>query len=139
VMTRGVETVTPDTTVAEVARKMRDRDIGSLPVCDGRRLIGTVTDRDLSVRAAAEGKDPTSTHVRDVMSPDVTWVFEDEPAEMASSVMRQRQIRRLPVLDRDDRLVGMVSLGDLATDLGSDRLKGQTLEDISEPTRGSRR
>jgi len=138
-MTRGVETVAPDATVADVARKMRDLDVGSLPVCDGQRLVGMVTDRDLSVRAAAEGKDPKSTPVRDVMSPEVTWVFEDEPAEMASSVMRRRQIRRLPVLDRNDKLVGVVSLGDLAIDLGNDRLKGQTLEDISEPTKGSRR
>jgi CBS domain-containing protein len=138
-MTRAVETVKPEATVADVARKMRDLDVGSLPVCDGQRLVGMVTDRDLSVRAAAEGKDPTSTAVRDVMSPEVTWVFEDEPAEMASSVMRRRQIRRLPVLDRNDKLVGVVSLGDLATDLGNDRLKGQTLEDISEPSKGSRR
>jgi len=139
VMTRGAEVISPDSTVADVARKMRDLDVGSLPVCDGQRLIGMVTDRDLSVRGAAEGKDPSSTNVRDVMSPDVTWVFEDEPAEMAASVMRRRQIRRLPVLDRTDKLVGVVSLGDLATDLSSDRLKGQTLEDISEPSTGSRR
>jgi len=139
VMTRSVETIAPDATVADVARRMRDLDVGSLPVCDGKRLIGMVTDRDLSVRASAEGKDPNSTRVRDVMSPDVTWVFEDEPAEMAASVMRRRQIRRLPVLDREDRLVGVVALGDLATDLGSDSLKGQTLEDISEPSTGSRR
>jgi CBS-domain-containing membrane protein len=73
------------------------------------------------------------------MSPEVAWVFEDEPATMASSVMRQRQIRRLPVLDRNDKLVGIVALGDLATDLPSDQIKGATLEDISRPSQGSRR
>lgn len=139
VMTKAVETTAPDASVSDVARRMRDLDVGSLPVCDGTRLIGMVTDRDLSIRATAEGKDPNATRVRDVMSPEVAWVFDDEPAAMAASVMRSRQIRRLPVLDRDDRLVGVVALGDLATDLGDDRLKGATLEEISQPTGGGRR
>lgn len=134
VMTRGVETVAPDATIAEVARRMRDLDVGSLPVCDGSKLIGIVTDRDLSVRATAAEKDPNSTRVRDVMSPQLTWVFEDEPADAAARVMRERQIRRLPVLDRNDRLVGVVALADLATDLGDDKLKGATLEEISQPS-----
>jgi CBS domain-containing protein len=134
VMTRGVETVAPDATIAEVARRMRDLDVGSLPVCDGSRLVGIVTDRDLSVRATAAEKDPNSTRVRDVMSPQLTWVFEDEPADAAARVMRERQIRRLPVLDRSDRLVGVVALADLATDLGDDKLKGATLEEISQPS-----
>lgn len=139
VMTRGVETVAPDASIAEVARKMRDLDVGSLPVCDGSRLVGIVTDRDLSVRATATEKDPNSTHVREVMSPQLTWIFEDEPADAAARVMREHQIRRLPVLDRSDRLVGMVALADLATDLGDDKLKGATLEEISQPSSFSRR
>jgi CBS domain-containing protein len=134
VMTRGVETVMPDTTIADVARRMRDLDVGSLPVYDGSRLLGIVTDRDLSVRATAAGKDPNATHVREVMSPELAWVFEDDSADAAAKVMRERQIRRLPVLDRSDRLVGVVALADLATDLGNDKLKGATLEDISQPT-----
>jgi CBS domain-containing protein len=139
VMTRGVETVAPDTSIAEVARRMRDLDIGSLPVTDGNRLLGIVTDRDLSVRATAAAKDPNDTRVREVMSPELVWVFEDEPADAAARVMRERQIRRLPVLDRSDRLVGMVALADLATDLGDDRLKGATLEEISQPSGPARR
>jgi CBS domain-containing protein len=139
VMSADVETVTPDSKVMDVARRMRDLDVGSLPVTDGHRLIGMVTDRDLAVRAAAVGKDPSSTPVREIMSPDVAWVFDHEPAEMAASVMRRRQIRRLPVLDRNDRLVGMVALADLATDLGDDTLKGETLEDISQPSGRGRR
>ena len=139
VMSTNVETVTPDTTVADAARRMRDLDVGSLPVWDGTRLLGMVTDRDLTVRSAAAGKHPSSTPVREVMSPEVTWVFDHEPAEMAASVMRRRQIRRLPVLDNNDRLVGIVALADLATDLSNDRLKGETLEDISEPSGGRRR
>jgi len=139
VMTRGVETAAPDASIAEVARRMRDLDVGSLPVTDGQRLLGIVTDRDLSVRATAAAKDPNSTRVREVMSPELSWIFDDEPADAAARVMRERQIRRLPVLDRSDRLVGMVSLADLATDLGDDRLKGATLEDISQPNGSARR
>lgn len=134
VMTRGVETTAPDTTIADVARRMRDLDVGSLPVTEGSRLLGIVTDRDLSVRATATARDPNTTRVREVMSPELAWVFDDEPADAAARVMRERQIRRLPVLDRSDRLVGVVSLADLATDLGDDRLKGATLEDISQPS-----
>jgi CBS domain-containing protein len=134
VMTRGVETTPPDATIADVARRMRDLDVGSLPVTDGSRLLGMVTDRDLSVRATAAAKDPNNTRVREVMSPEIAWVFDDEPADAAARVMRERQIRRLPVLDRSDRLVGMVALADLATDLGDDRLKGATLEEISQPS-----
>ena len=139
VMTRGVETIAPDATIAEAARRMRDLDVGSLPVCDGSRLLGIVTDRDLSVRATAAAKDPNSTRVREVMSPELAWVFEDEPADAAARVMRERQIRRLPVLDRSDRLVGVVALADLATDLGDDKLKGATLEEISQPSGQSHR
>jgi CBS domain-containing protein len=117
---------------------MRDLDVGSLPVTDGSRLLGIVTDRDLSVRATAALRDPGSTKVREVMSPELAWIFDDEPADAAARVMRERQIRRLPVLDRSDRLVGMIALADLATDLGDDRLKGATLEEISQPSRSSR-
>lgn len=138
VMTRGVETAAPDTPIAEVARRMRDLDVGSLPVTDGNRLLGIVTDRDLSVRATAAAKDPNNTRVREVMSPELAWVFDDEPADAAARVMRERQIRRLPVLDRTDRLVGVVALADLATDLGDDKLKGATLEEISQPGGSSR-
>lgn len=139
VMTRGVETAAPDASIAEVARRMRDLDVGSLPVTDGNRLLGIVTDRDLSVRATAASKDPNSTKVREVMSPEIAWVFDDEPADAAARVMRERQIRRLPVLDRSDRLVGVVALADLATDLGDDKLKGATLEEISQPSGASHR
>jgi len=139
VMTRGVETATPDSTIAEVARRMRDLDVGSLPVTEGSKLLGIVTDRDLSVRATAAARDPNTTRVREVMSPELAWIFDDEPADAAARVMRERQIRRLPVLDRSDRLVGVVALADLATDLGDDRLKGSTLEGISQPNGGDRR
>lgn len=135
VMTRDPEVVSPDAKIAEVARKMRDLDVGALPVCDGERLLGMVTDRDISVRVTAEGKDPNETPVRQAMSAELTWVFEDETARSAATIMSQRQIRRLPVMDRDDKLVGIVALGDVARELGDDMLSGETLEQISKPNR----
>jgi CBS domain-containing protein len=135
VMTRDAEVVGPDTQLVDVAKKMRDLDVGSIPVCDGERLLGMITDRDITIRATAEGKDPKSTPVRQVMTPEVTWVFEDEQAGRAASLMRENQIRRLPVLDRNDKLVGILAIGDLALELGNDRLVGDTLEDISQPGR----
>ena len=138
-MTPAPTTVEATEDVVEAARRMAAQDVGSLPVVADGELVGMVTDRDLSVRAMAEGKDPNSTPVRQVMSPEITWVFEDEPAEMAARTMRTNQIRRLPVLDRTDKLVGIVALGDLATEVRDDALSGETLEKISEPSNPSRR
>jgi CBS domain-containing protein len=135
VMSRDVEVIDPDASVAEAARRMRDLDVGSLPVRDGDRLLGVITDRDVTIRVTAEGQDPNETKVRQAMSAEVAWIFEDETAHAAAAMMRQRQIRRLPVLDRNDRLVGIVALGDLALELGDDELAGDTLEQISKPGR----
>lgn len=135
VMSREVETISPDATVADAARKLRDLNVGSLPVKEGERLIGVLTDRDITVRATAEGKDAKGTKVREAMSPEVAWVFEDETAQSAAHIMRQRQVRRLPVLDRNDKLVGIIALGDLAVELGNDAFAGETLEQISKPGR----
>jgi len=139
IMTRRPDVVRPDATVVEAATLMRRLDVGAVPVCDGTRLQGMLTDRDIAVRAAADGKDPHLTLVRDVMTNDVTWAFEDEPVERAADLMRQHQIRRLPIVSRDKRLVGIVSLGDVAVDTGDDRLSGSTLERVSEPSSRSRR
>ena len=138
VMTRDVEVIAPTATVREAATKMKALDVGSLPVCDGRRLQGVVTDRDLTLRALAEGRDPDATAVRDVMSPGVVTAFEDDDVQEAATKMQREQIRRLPVLDRAKNLVGIVSLGDLAVEAGNDRLMGQTLEQISEPAQPDR-
>jgi len=113
---------------------MRDLDVGLLPVCgDNNRLAGMITDRDVTVRAVAEGLDPKATHVEQVMTPDVMYCFEDQDVTEAAGLMKKEQIRRLVVLNRDKRLVGVVSLGDLATKTGDDDLSGETLEEISEP------
>src|SRR5438093_4669224 len=114
VMTRRVEVVHPDDTLATAAEKMKSLDVGPMPVCDGERLVGMLTDRDITVRATAAGRDPKTTRVRDVMTPEVAYCFEDQDTNEAARIMEQRQIRRLVILNRDKRLVGIVSLGDLA-------------------------
>lgn len=134
IMTRRVECVPPDATLQEAARKMRDLDVGPLPVCgDDDRLAGMVTDRDITVRATAEGKDPTRTPVRDAMTPDVVYVFEDQDTKDAADTMAVHQIRRVLVMNRDKRLVGIVSMADLAVDGGKETRPADTLRQVSEP------
>jgi CBS domain-containing protein len=134
VMTRSVELVNPDTSLQEAARKMRETDTGFLPVGENDRLAGTLTDRDITIRAVAEGRDPKSAKVRDAMSDEIVYVFEDAETAEAADLMAQRQIRRLPVLNQDKRLVGVVSLGDLATRTPDDDVVGQTVQDVSKQT-----
>ena len=112
---------------------MSHRDVGPLPVCDGDRLIGMLTDRDITVRAVAAGRDPRMTHVRDIMTLDVVYGFEDQDVEDAARLMEQYQIRRLPVLNRSQQLVGMVALGDLAVHAGTRPVAAEVLEQVSEP------
>lgn len=138
VMTRRPKTIQPNATVADAAALMRQMDVGGLPVCDGSRLIGMVTDRDITIRSAADGRDPHLTPVRDIMSSGVAWATEDDPVEEAARIMREHRIRRLPVVDQRHSLVGIVSLGDLAVDVDDRNLSGQTLEDISEPSKPDR-
>jgi CBS domain-containing protein len=138
ILTRDVETIRPETTVKEAAQRMRSMDVGSLPVCDGRHLLGMVTDRDITLRITAEGRDAANTPVQEAMSPDVAFVFEDQDVQEAARIMRERQIRRLPVLNREKHLVGILALGDIAT-TGNDRLSGDALEQISEPPHGQSR
>ena len=133
ILTRDVETIRPDTTVREAAQRMRSMDVGALPVCDGRHLLGMVTDRDITIRITAEGRDAASTSVQEAMTASVDFVFEDQDVQDAARIMKDRQIRRLPVLSRDKQLVGILSLGDLSQ-TGDDRTSGDTLQKISEPT-----
>ena len=135
ILTHQVETIPPTASIKEAAQRMRSMDIGALPVCDGQRLLGMVTDRDLTIRMLAEGRDPVATPVSEAMTPDIRYCFADEDVKEAARIMQQEQIRRLPVVDREKHLVGIVSLGDLAL-AGDDRLSGDTLEEISEPSHG---
>mgnify|MGYP006146358997 CR=1 FL=1 len=137
VMTQGVQTLAPHDTVEQAARVMESLDVGVLPVCDGARIVGMLTDRDIVVRGVAQGLAATTTPLEDVMSAQVEWVFEDEGLTEVTARMQQLQIRRLPVLDRDKRLVGIVSLGDLAAK-GDAHQAGAALADISEPARPTR-
>jgi CBS domain-containing protein len=135
VMSHGVQCVKPDDTLQQAARKMRDLDIGPLPVCgDNDRLVGMITDRDIAVRAVADGWDATKKQVKDAMTPEVNYCFEDQDVEDASRLMREKQIRRLIVLNRDKRLVGIVSLGDLAVETGDRRMAGDALKAVAEPS-----
>ena len=132
VMTPGVEVIAPEATLQQAAAKMRRLNIGPLPVCDGDQLVGMLTDRDITVRAVAEGCDPTTT-VREAMTPDLAYCFEDQSVEDGVQMMERYQIRRLPILNRTQRLVGMVSLGDLAVSRGNETRVGETLKQVSEP------
>jgi CBS domain-containing protein len=132
-MSRDVKVVSPDMSIQDAAKQMREGDFGMLPVGENDRMIGTITDRDIAMRAVAEGKD-SSTKVRDVMSEGIDWVFEDETVEDAAKMMSQRQVRRLPVVDRNKRLVGIVALGDFAVESSEIRPAAEALAEISKPS-----
>jgi CBS domain-containing protein len=134
IMTSNPIVLGPDTTLREAAQKMRELDSGVMPIGENDRLVGMLTDRDITVRATADGKDPNTTPVRDVMTSDVVYCFADDDIEMAARAMEENQIRRVMVLDRDKRLVGLVSLGDLAVHAPSDQLPGEVTEAVSEPS-----
>jgi len=132
VMTKDVRLVDPSTTLKHAAQLMRDGDFGLLPIGDNDRLVGTVTDRDITVRCVAAGKDPGSTTVREAMSEGVVYCFEDQEVDEVAALMGDRQVRRLPVLNREKRMVGIVSLGDLAVDDTADDEAGEALSEISQ-------
>jgi CBS domain-containing protein len=138
IMTRSVEVIRPDATLQDAAERMRSLDVGSLPVCDGERLVGMITDRDITVRATAKGSDPSTTQVRDVMTDEVVYCFEDQNVEEAARLMSERQIRRLVILNRDKRLVGIVAMADLAVDTDDEEMSGEVLEAVSEPSAPAR-
>jgi CBS domain-containing protein len=132
VMTTQVQLIDPTTKLKDAATSMRDGDFGLLPVGENDRLVGTITDRDITVRAVAEGKDPNSTQVREVMSEGIHYCFEDQEVEEAARLMSDMQVRRLPILNRDKRLVGIVALGDLALETRSAGPAGEALAGVSE-------
>ena len=119
-MHKGAEYVAPNAKLQVIAKKMRDYDIGSIPVCDGGKLIGILTDRDIAVRALANGKDVAKLEAKDVMSKDVIFCRDTEQAEDAIRIMEDNKIRRLPVLNEAKKLIGMVSLGDISHALSQD-------------------
>ncbi|MBT2336324.1 CBS domain-containing protein [Variovorax paradoxus] len=132
VMSRDVQVISPDATIAEAAQCMRDGDFGMMPVGENDRMIGSISDRDIAVRAVAEGRG-ADTKVRDVMSDGVRWAYEDESIERVAAIMGEYQIRRLPIVSRDKRLVGIVALGDLAVKEPAPAPAAEALCEISEP------
>jgi CBS domain-containing protein len=134
IMTHSVEAVSPGDTLEQAARKMEELDVGPLPVRDGNRVVGMLTDRDITVRATAAGCDPKTTLVCDAMSQDVVFCYEDQDVREASKLMKDKQIRRLLVMNRANHLVGIVSLGDLAMEAGDEGQPGEVLKKVSEPT-----
>ena len=130
-MTRDVRIASPDQSIREAARIMAEIDAGVLPVGENDRLVGMITDRDIAIRAVAEGKGP-DTSVREVMTQDVKYCFEDEDTDDVVRNMADQQVRRLPVVNRDKRLVGILSLGDLAVMEGA-RPAGEALAGVSQP------
>ena len=134
VMTPSPEFVTPQTPISEAARRLRFRDIGSLPVCDSTespRLLGMITDRDIAIRAVADERDP-GTPVGEIMSTDVQACRADHDLEVCAGLMRERQLRRIPVVDAQDQLVGIVALADLAIHPETSPVAAQSLPEISK-------
>ena len=131
-MSSDVRVVSPTETIRNAAQTMKEIDAGFLPVGENDRLVGMITDRDIAVRGVAEGRSP-DTPVREVMSADVHYVFADESVEHAASRMGELQVRRLPVLNRDKRLVGIISLGDVSRSDGATDDSGAALKEITQP------
>jgi len=129
-MHKGAEYVAPNATLQQVASKMRDHDVGAIPVCEGGKPIGMVTDRDIAVRVLANGKDAAKLVAKDVMSRNVVFCRDTEDAEDAIRLMEVNQVRRLPVLNEAQKLVGMVSLGDISHALSQD-LTGEVTKAVS--------
>lgn len=130
-MSRDVRIANPEQTICEAARIMSEIDVGALPVGENDRLVGMITDRDIAVRAVAADKPPT-TKVRDVMSREVLYCYEDQDLDELAINMGDEQVRRMPVVNRDKRLVGIVSVGDLAQ-TGNATTTGRAVADISTP------
>jgi CBS domain-containing protein len=133
IMTRGVEFVRRDTLVTEAAERMRTHNIGVLPVWDNEQLLGIVTDRDITVRATADSLHPELVRCQDVMTPDAVFCFEDQEVTDAAETMRDHKIRRLPVLNRQRRLVGIITIGDIALGTGDTKLVGVAVQEGSTP------
>lgn len=131
-MTKETRSVSPATPVIEAAGLMRLHDIGVLPVLEGGRVVGILTDRDIVLQVVADGDDPAATTVGEIMSNGTISVFDDQEVDEATELMKKYQVRRLPVLDRSSRLVGILSLGDIAVDVHAG-LSGNVLKDVSEP------
>jgi CBS domain-containing protein len=130
-MTSNPSTIEPDKTVADAAKLMRDEDAGLIPIVEGQKLAGTITDRDIAIRVVAEGKDPQSSTVRDVMTSRLVTVDPDQDLDEALRLMAEHQVRRLPVVEEDGKLVGIVAQADIAKHT-TDEQTGEVVQRISQ-------
>jgi CBS domain-containing protein len=139
VMTKNAQCLDPSSSLRDVALKMKELDAGSIPICENDRLVGMVTDRDIVLKTFANGQNPATATARDVMTSPIVYCFEDQDVGEAARMMEVKQIRRLVVLGRDKKLVGIVSLGDIAV-RGSEELSGEILQKVaSSPDVGEAR
>jgi CBS domain-containing protein len=132
IMTPDAQCVGPEETLVDAAALMRQLDVGVLPVCHEGDVVGMITDRDIAIRAVADARPPSTTRVREIMSPGTVFVYEDQDVDEVVEVLEKHQIRRAPVMSRERRLVGIVSLGDIAVD-ASAALSGEALKCVSQP------
>ncbi len=130
VMSPNFKFMSPDSPVSEIAQQMRDMDCGFMPMAENDKMVGMVTDRDITIRAVAEGKNPADVQGRDIMTPKTYYCYDDQDVEEVCNNMGEIQVRRLPVVNRDKRLVGIVSMGDLAQ-VASRPNVGQTQQQIT--------
>ena len=131
-MSMNVQVISPDQTIQEAAALMEKGGYGMMPVGENDRMIGALSDRDMVIRAIAQGKGP-NTKVRDVMSPGIFWTFEEDSIDKAAEMMSKHQIRRLPIVNADKRLVGIVALGDFTVERSDIDVAGEALSEISKP------
>jgi CBS domain-containing protein len=132
IMSNNVECIEPSLPIAKAAEKMRDLDVGFLPICENDKLTGAVTDRDITIRSVAQGRDPRLASVSEIMTPDIFFCYDDEDVERVAEYMQEKEVRRIVILNRQKRLVGVVSLGDIAKTSGEKELAGETLAEIAE-------
>src|SRR6266852_1331230 len=130
IMTTNVECVSPDTGIQELADKMKTLDVGFVPICENDRLAGTVTDRDIVVRGLTGGQNINTIKAKDIMTKDVVWCFEDQDIKDVAKRMREKDVRRMLILNQNKRLVGVVSIGDISK--VEEKETGKTLKDIAE-------
>jgi CBS domain-containing protein len=132
IMSRIVECIDIDTTIKDAAEKMRSLDVGFLPVCEGDHPVGTLTDRDITIRHVADGQNPYRVKAREIMTPNVLYCHEDEDVEQVGRYMQENEVRRVLIYNRAHELVGIVSLGDISKVSGEECLAGETLKEIAE-------
>lgn len=135
IMTKQARTILPDATVEQAARLMRDYHVGLLPVVEDDTLFGIVTDRDLAIRALAEGRNPHLTTVREVMTPEALWCYDDESITEASRIMEKNHVRRLIIKNRQHKLSGVLTITDLARRTANEKLPGHVLHRVAESSK----